>query len=217
MYHTAEPVMRWCKANEQYLVNRQPGGQRRASCGRSATPISSAATTPRELRRCAVHRLHARAGPRAHSLPADPRRRYRPQARPALTLLILPNVGALSDAQAAAIRRFVERGGSLIATGATSLYNEWGDARPDFALADLFGCHRSGRSAATCAAGAAAARSDRRVCAESERPHLPAADSRAARACRRPAGRRRAGRHRHAPSGAARVRRDRHLCRSAAR
>src|SRR5689334_23840790 len=24
MYHTAEPVMRWCKQNEAYLVNRQP-------------------------------------------------------------------------------------------------------------------------------------------------------------------------------------------------
>ncbi len=24
MYRTAEPVMRWCKANEQYLVDRQP-------------------------------------------------------------------------------------------------------------------------------------------------------------------------------------------------
>jgi hypothetical protein len=48
----------------------------------------------------------------------------------------------------ASIRRFVERGGSLLATGATSLYNEWGEARPDFALADLFACHRPGEGAA---------------------------------------------------------------------
>ena len=45
-----------------------------------------------------------------------------------MKVLILPNVGALSDAQAAAIRRFVQRGGSLFATGATGLYTEWGDA-----------------------------------------------------------------------------------------
>lgn len=35
----------------------------------------------------------------------------------------------------------MQRGGTLIATGASSLYDEWGDARPDFALADLFGAH----------------------------------------------------------------------------
>jgi hypothetical protein len=61
-----------------------------------------------------------------------------------LSLLVLPNVGALSDAQCAAIRRFVERGGSLFATGDTSAYDEWGDPRPDYALANLFGAHRTG-------------------------------------------------------------------------
>src|SRR5262249_46626589 len=62
-----------------------------------------------------------------------------------LKVLALPNVGALSDAQAAAIRRFVDRGGSLVATGATSLYTERGDRRADFALAGLFGTHVSGK------------------------------------------------------------------------
>jgi hypothetical protein len=47
----------------------------------------------------------------------------------------------LSDEQCAAIRKFVDSGGALIATGATSLYNEWGDSRRDFALADLLGAH----------------------------------------------------------------------------
>ncbi|MDQ6699105.1 MAG: Tat pathway signal protein, partial [Acidobacteriota bacterium] len=58
-----------------------------------------------------------------------------------LAALALPNVGALSDSQCQAIRKFTQRGGALIATGASSLYNEWGDPRPDFALADLFGAH----------------------------------------------------------------------------
>jgi hypothetical protein len=61
-----------------------------------------------------------------------------------LSVLVLPNVGALSDGQCDSIRRFVERGGALIATGASSLYDEWGDARKDFALADLFGAHAPG-------------------------------------------------------------------------
>ncbi len=60
---------------------------------------------------------------------------------PNLKLIILPNVGAMSEAQCASIRRFVERGGSLLATGVSSLYDESGEPRKDFALADLFGAH----------------------------------------------------------------------------
>jgi hypothetical protein len=63
-----------------------------------------------------------------------------------LAVLILPNVGALSDAQAAMIRRFVQNGGSLVATGDTGRYDAWGDPRPDFALADLFACHAIGQT-----------------------------------------------------------------------
>ena len=58
--------------------------------------------------------------------------------------LILPNVAALSDAQCDALRGFVERGGSLVATFETSLYNEWGEKRDDFGLADLFGVRLTG-------------------------------------------------------------------------
>ena len=53
--------------------------------------------------------------------------------------LILPNIAALSEAQCAQLRAFVERGGGLIATYETSLYDEWGVKRRDFGLADLFG------------------------------------------------------------------------------
>lgn len=54
-------------------------------------------------------------------------------------LLLLPNMAALSDKQCTQLRDFVDRGGSLIATYETSLYNEWGERRQDFGLADLFG------------------------------------------------------------------------------
>lgn len=59
-------------------------------------------------------------------------------------LLILPNVAAMSDQQCAQIRRFVDRGGSIIATFETSLYNEQGKQRPDFGLRDLFGVSYAG-------------------------------------------------------------------------
>jgi hypothetical protein len=44
MYRTAEPVMRWWRVHERYLVNRIPVA-RSASCGRSGIRISSAATS----------------------------------------------------------------------------------------------------------------------------------------------------------------------------
>ena len=53
--------------------------------------------------------------------------------------LILPNIATLSEAQCAQLRAFVERGGGLIATYETSLYDEWGVKRKDFGLANLFG------------------------------------------------------------------------------
>jgi hypothetical protein len=53
--------------------------------------------------------------------------------------LILPNIAALSESQCAQLRAFVERGGGLIATLETSLYDQWGVKRNEFGLADLFG------------------------------------------------------------------------------
>jgi Hypothetical glycosyl hydrolase 6/Beta-galactosidase trimerisation domain len=59
--------------------------------------------------------------------------------------LILPNIAALSSAQCDQLKAFVARGGNLIATHETSLYDEWGAQRSDFGLASLFGASFAGR------------------------------------------------------------------------
>ncbi|MBC8164554.1 MAG: ThuA domain-containing protein [Bryobacteraceae bacterium] len=59
-------------------------------------------------------------------------------------VLILPNIAALSEAQCKQLEGYVQRGGSLVATHETSLYDEWGDRRKDFGLARLFGCSFDG-------------------------------------------------------------------------
>ncbi len=60
-------------------------------------------------------------------------------------VLILPNIAALSEGQCNQLREFVKRGGSIVATHETSLYDEWGARRKDFGLADLFGATFKGR------------------------------------------------------------------------
>jgi hypothetical protein len=64
-------------------------------------------------------------------------------------VLILPNVRCLSDREVATLRAFVEGGGNLIGTYATSLHDETGHKRNDFALADVFGAHFTGQVADT--------------------------------------------------------------------
>lgn len=59
--------------------------------------------------------------------------------------LILPNIAALSEAQCAQLKAFVQNGGNLIATHETSLYDEWGVRRKDFGLASLFGASYAGK------------------------------------------------------------------------
>lgn len=64
----------------------------------------------------------------------------------AFKTLILPNLAALSEAQCAQLRAFVERGGGLVATHETSLHDEWGVKRKDFGLAGLFGVSFGGKT-----------------------------------------------------------------------
>ncbi|MDE3197963.1 MAG: beta-galactosidase trimerization domain-containing protein [Acidobacteriota bacterium] len=60
-------------------------------------------------------------------------------------VLILPNIAALSDRQCEQLTRYVENGGSIVATYETSLCDEWGKRRNDFGLAALFGASYDGK------------------------------------------------------------------------
>ncbi|MBU0478454.1 beta-galactosidase trimerization domain-containing protein [bacterium] len=56
-----------------------------------------------------------------------------------LKTVMLLNTGNLSDKAVKAIREFVNAGGTLIASGDASLYDNQGNQRKDFGLAELFG------------------------------------------------------------------------------
>ena len=59
-------------------------------------------------------------------------------------VLILANTACLDDRQVAAVERFVKNGGGLVASLDASLFDEFGDPRPNFALARLFGVDHRG-------------------------------------------------------------------------
>jgi len=61
-----------------------------------------------------------------------------------LKLLLLPNIAALSDRQCGQLKKFVEDGGSIVASYETSLYDEEGRQRSDFGLSGLFGVSYDG-------------------------------------------------------------------------
>jgi len=139
MYRTPEPVFRWHQEHEQYLVNRQPVAAIGVVWSQRNTDYygrdDAGDLVDAPYRGVTQALLRARIP----YLPLNANHVDRDAGR--FSALVLPSLGALSDAQCAAVRRFVENGGGLVATGATSLYDEWGDPRPDFALADLFGAH----------------------------------------------------------------------------
>jgi hypothetical protein len=64
-------------------------------------------------------------------------------------VLVLPNTACLSDTQAEAVRGFVRKGGGLVASQDTSLYDELGNARTNYALADVFGANWGGMMSLT--------------------------------------------------------------------
>jgi Hypothetical glycosyl hydrolase 6 len=142
MYKTPEPVFRWHEEHEKYLFNRQPiaaigvvWSQRNTDYYGRDDAAEMVDAPYRGVTQALIRARIPYLPVNADHIDRDGR---------GFSALVLPNVGALSDAQCAAIRRFVENGGGLLSTGASTLYNEWGDPRPDFALADLFGVHAPG-------------------------------------------------------------------------
>ena len=142
-FQTAEPVYRWYQQNEKYLVNREP----LAAVGViwSQENVDFYGRDDAGQRAILPYRgvIQALIRARIPYVPVHADHIDREQSK--LSLLILPNLAAVSDGQLAAIRRFQDHGGSLIATGETSLFDEWGDSRNEFGLGDLFGVKKTGQ------------------------------------------------------------------------
>jgi len=62
-------------------------------------------------------------------------------------VLVLPGYTCMREKEAEAIKAFVEAGGSVVADFETSLFDEYGDERPDFLLGELLGINKDGPAA----------------------------------------------------------------------
>jgi hypothetical protein len=140
---TAERLSRWHAENEAFLVDRRPIATVGLAWseanidwyGRGESGLRAVAPFAGMAEALGLHRIPWRA---VHADLVE-------HDAPGLDVLVLPNLAAMSEVQAAAVRRFVEGGGGLVATGETSLYDDEGRRRDDFALVDLLGAHATGR------------------------------------------------------------------------
>jgi hypothetical protein len=139
MFRTAEPILRWHAENQQYLINRRPIATVGLVWSQPNTDFYGR-DNPDELVELPWRGwTNALVRARIPYLPVHADHIVRDADQ--FSVLILPNLAAMSAIQVAAVRRFVERGGGLIATGEASRCNESGEPQSDFALADLFGAH----------------------------------------------------------------------------
>ena len=146
-FYTVEPINRWHEANQQFLVNRRPVATVGVVWSQQNTDFYGRDDVEVLVEQPWRGITQALVRARIPYLPihADHLERNAPN----FSLLILPNFGAMTDAQLGAVRQFVQRGGGLLATGESSLCNELGEPRSDFGLADLFGVHTTEKLAAT--------------------------------------------------------------------
>jgi hypothetical protein len=142
-FHVVEPFYRWYSAHQEYLINRQPVATVGVVYSQGnfewygRDQANELALAPYNGMTEALIRA------RIPYLAVDADHIERDAGR--FSLLILPNLAAMSTSQVEAVRRFVSNGGSLIATDETSLYDEYGDPRPDFALAGVLGASYTGK------------------------------------------------------------------------
>jgi hypothetical protein len=75
--------------------------------------------------------------------------RLEPERLSKYRALLLPNIAMLSDRQCEQIREYVRRGGSIMASFETGLYDENLRPREEFGLADLLGIRKAGEAIGT--------------------------------------------------------------------
>ena len=147
MYNTPGQVLRWHSENENYLINRNPVANIGVVWSQQNTDFYGRDNADELVELPWRGMTQALLRARIPYIPVHADYIARDAAQ--LSLLILPNLAAMSNEQVKSVRRFVENGGSVVATGESSLYNESGEMLADFALADIFRAHLTRKTEAS--------------------------------------------------------------------
>jgi hypothetical protein len=142
-FETAIPVLEWHAANEAWLVGRRPVASVGVVYSDRNTDYYGRDEADERVARPYYGIIQALVRARIPYLPVHADHIDRDGAE--LHALLLPNLAAMTGGQLEAVRRYAARGGGLLATGETSLYNEWGEPHPDFGLAEILGVRFTGR------------------------------------------------------------------------
>ncbi len=142
-YDIVEPIYNWHKLNEEFLYNRKPVATVGVvwSQGNSTWYGRNETNLMVDLPWRGIMTALVRARIPFIPVHAD----HIDREAENLVSLILPNFGAMTDSQVTSVKRFVESGGGLFATGETSLFDQYGDLRQDYALGEIFGAHCIGQ------------------------------------------------------------------------
>ncbi|RCK70177.1 Tat pathway signal protein [Desertihabitans brevis] len=146
-YATAEPIFTFHERNERYLTDRTPRAQvavvwsQANSYFHGRDDVDNTAVAPNRgmvaaLRRARIPYLPVHADDIA-GLSEE------------IGVLVLPDLAVMSAEQCEAVRAFAARGGSVVATGQTSLKDADGQLLDDFGLADVLGVSATGSSRGT--------------------------------------------------------------------
>ncbi len=142
-FRTVEPLMRWHAANEAYLYNREPVANVGLLWSQENNDFYGRANVHEKVLLPWHGFSRALIRARIPYLPLHADHIARDGGR--FSVLILPDLAAMTDAQADALHTFVANGGSLVVTGRSGCLDAWGEPRPTPALDDLLGIRRIGK------------------------------------------------------------------------
>lgn len=141
-YATAAPLMRWHEKNGRYLTNRRPVAPVALGWSNRNADYFGRDNTEENVSLPWQGWTNAMVRARIPYVPLHLDHLDRDAGE--LSVLILANVGVLTESQVAAVRRFAAKGGAVVASGQTGLYDAEGKRLGDFALAELLGVHDAG-------------------------------------------------------------------------